>query len=351
MNDPLEDANSSIVIEVSTPQNEMVAEEISSLKDEQENSCDLAEVVKVKKWFNLKKKLDNSHNEEKLDKIEILSQDWLMNHAQQLEAYGDHHEGISRMIEEFLKMHVEQSQEVELFEIAIRKLETELNAKIEACDAQYQRAMDCSFELVSNEEEVKIDFHELMDQMSGGIADENGAKLSKNRQNAANASEHMREIWDSLEKKYGDDDAGKNKYVVGQWIKFQMVDNKPIMEQVHEYENLTADLLTEGMKMCEIFQANVLLEKFPPFWSDYRNQLKHKKKDLTLQELTSHMRTEEVNRLKDKMEALSLNSHKANLVETSSTVVKDKFKGKQKKVLKKGNGKKKNHFNKLKNQI
>ncbi|PWA60798.1 hypothetical protein CTI12_AA380090 [Artemisia annua] len=54
------------------------------------------------------------------------------------------------------------------------------------------------------------------------------------------------------------------------------------------------------MKMCEILQANVLLEKFPPLWNDYRNQLKHKKRDLSLQELISHMRTEEANRLKDK---------------------------------------------------
>ncbi|KAH0764835.1 hypothetical protein KY285_000706 [Solanum tuberosum] len=82
------------------------------------------------------------------------------------------------------------------------------------------------------------------------------------------------------------------------------------------------------MKMCEIFQANVLLEKFPPSWSDYRNQLKHKKKNLTLQELISHMRTEEANRLKDKMEELSLNSSKANLVESSGTVVKDRLTGK-----------------------
>ncbi|KAH0754452.1 hypothetical protein KY290_024722 [Solanum tuberosum] len=70
----------------------------------------------------------------------------------------------------------------------------------------------------------------------------------------------VKEIWDSLDKKYGADDAGKKKYVVRQWIKFQMVDNKSIMEQVHEYENLTADVRNEDMKMCEILQANVLLE-------------------------------------------------------------------------------------------
>ncbi|XP_075076332.1 uncharacterized protein LOC142162988 [Nicotiana tabacum] len=123
----------------------------------------------------------------------------------------------------------------------------------------------------------------------------------------------------------------KKKYVVGKWIKFQMVDDKPIMEQVHKYENLTAHSLNEGMEMCGILQANVLLEKFPPSWSDYRNQLKHKKKNLNLQELISHVRTEEANhlkgeeseRLKDKMKFLSLNSCKTNLVEYSCTFVKD----------------------------
>ena len=75
---------------------------------------------------------------------------------------------------------------------------------------------------------------------------------------------YAKEIWDSLEKKYDVDDAGKKKYVVCQWIKLKMVDNKTIIEQVHKYENLTGDVLNEDMKICEIFQANVLLEKFTP---------------------------------------------------------------------------------------
>jgi len=55
-----------------------------------------------------------------------------------------------------------------------------------------------------------------------------------------------------LEVKYGSHDVGKRKYVVGKWLQFQVVDNKPIMEQVHVYENLCAEVLNEGMKMCEI---------------------------------------------------------------------------------------------------
>ncbi|KAA0052337.1 ty1-copia retrotransposon protein [Cucumis melo var. makuwa] len=67
-----------------------------------------------------------------------------------------------------------------------------------------------------------------------------------------------------------------------------MTDDKPVVEKIYEYENLVANVLSEGMKMCEILQANVLLEKFPPSWNDYHNHLKHKKKDLKLQELIRH---------------------------------------------------------------
>ena len=63
------------------------------------------------------------------------------------------------------------------------------------------------------------------------------------------------------------------------------------------------------------------------------------------------MRTEEANYLKIKMEELYLNSSKANLVESSGTVVKDSFKGKQKKVSKQELMKKKNQFNKSKSKI
>jgi len=137
-------------------------------------------------------------------------------------------------------------------------------------------------------------------------------------------------IWTKLEAKYGSDDVGKRKSVDGKLLQFHIVDDKPIMEQVHAYGNLCAEVLNEGMKMCEILQANVLMEKFPPSWSDYRNHLKHKKKDLTLQELISHMRTEETNRLKDKMSSLSLTTSRANLVESSVPLNRDRFKGKNK---------------------
>ncbi|KAL2247164.1 UNVERIFIED_CONTAM: hypothetical protein Sindi_2568700 [Sesamum indicum] len=80
-----------------------------------------------------------------------------------------------------------------------------------------------------------------------------------------------KEIWTIVEARYRDDDTGRKKYVVGKWLQFQMVDEKPIMEQIHVYENLVTEV-----------QANILLKNFPPIWNEYRNHLKHKKRDLTL---------------------------------------------------------------------
>jgi len=117
-------------------------------------------------------------------------------------------------------------------------------------------------------------------------------------------------------------------------VGFQITDDQPTIEQVHIYENLCVDVLNENMKMCEILQVNVLIEKLPPSWSDYRNHLKHKKNYLTLQELISHMGTEKANHMKDMMESLCLNSYQANLVEFAMSTNRDRFKGKGNKNLK-----------------
>ncbi|CAI8583585.1 unnamed protein product [Vicia faba] len=81
----------------------------------------------------------------------------------------------------------------------------------------------------------------------------------------------------------------------------------------------------EGMKMCEVLQANFLIEKLLDSWSNYRNQQKHKKKDLNLLELVNHMNIELANRLKDKhVPKVSDNLVKASVVESSENV--DRFK-------------------------
>ena len=50
------------------------------------------------------------------------------------------------------------------------------------------------------------------------------------------ANKSTKSIWETLEKKYDADDVRNHKYVTSKWLQFQMVDDKPIMKQVHKYE-------------------------------------------------------------------------------------------------------------------
>ncbi|XP_060170794.1 myb-related protein 305-like [Lycium barbarum] len=59
--------------------------------------------------------LNDSQLEESLDKVEIVSQDWLMSQAQQLRVYGDHREDISRMVEEFFIASTQNESDLESY--------------------------------------------------------------------------------------------------------------------------------------------------------------------------------------------------------------------------------------------
>ncbi|XP_048489762.1 uncharacterized protein LOC125491712 [Beta vulgaris subsp. vulgaris] len=129
-------------------------------------------------------------------------------------------------------------------------------------------------------------------------------------------SKNAKEIWDGLNAKYGTDDFGTKKYACSRWLKFSMNDEKPVLDQVHEYEHLCADIVAEGMPIPDLFQANCLLEKLPASWENFVHSLKHRQKDFTLQELVSHIKIEEQNRIQIKGKSVDHSSSSANLVET-----------------------------------
>ncbi|XP_074318406.1 uncharacterized protein LOC141655214 [Silene latifolia] len=117
-----------------------------------------------------------------------------------------------------------------------------------------------------------------------------------------------KEIWDALETKYGSDDFGTKK-----WLKFEIVDGKLIMDQIHEYENLVYEILGEGMVLSEYMQANALIEKLSsPSRDEYNKHLRHKKKNMKLQELIDHIKIGDATRSHDHVRAYATNTVKAN---------------------------------------
>ncbi|XP_057794773.1 uncharacterized protein LOC131011021 [Salvia miltiorrhiza] len=127
-----------------------------------------------------------------------------------------------------------------------------------------------------------------------------------------------KELWDSLETKYKSEDAGLKKFIVGRFLDYKMVDSKTNVEQVQEIQLIMHDILAEGMVLSESFQVAAMIEKLPPLWKDFKNYLKHKRKEMGLEDLIVRLRIEEDNRLSDnKMNKTSMEA-KANLVESSN---------------------------------
>ena len=79
-------------------------------------------------------------------------------------------------------------------------------------------------------------------------------------------------------KKYTAEDVGKQKFVVGNYYKWEMVDTKDIKLQINEYHKLLEELKAEKIELPKQFVAGLLIEKLPDSWSEYKQQLKHKQK-------------------------------------------------------------------------
>ena len=96
--------------------------------------------------------------------------------------------------------------------------------------------------------------------------------------------------------KYTDEDVGKQNFVVGNYYKWEMVDNNDIKLQINEYHKLLEELRAEKIELPEQFVIGLLIEKLPDSWSDYKQQLKHKQKQLSLADLITHIIIEDTNR-------------------------------------------------------
>ncbi|KAL0377932.1 UNVERIFIED_CONTAM: hypothetical protein Sradi_3098700 [Sesamum radiatum] len=130
--------------------------------------------------------------------------------------------------------------------------------------------------------------------------------LSDTLYNVYSSAKTARALWESLEKKYKTEDAGLKKFIVGKFLEFKMVDSK------------------KGMTLSESFQVAAMIEKLPPLWKDFKNYLKHKRKEMGLEDLIVRLRIEEDNRLSEMKSGRLQIEAKANLMEQNETSHKRK---------------------------
>ncbi|XP_070028726.1 uncharacterized protein [Nicotiana sylvestris] len=100
--------------------------------------------------------------------------------------------------------------------------------------------------------------------------------------NVYSGMETSKELWTSLEKKYKTEDAELKKFVAAKFLDYKMVYSK---------------IFTEGLVINEAFQVAAMIEKFPPLWKDSKNYLKHKRTEMSLEDLIVRLRIERTTKL------------------------------------------------------
>ncbi|GKA58790.1 hypothetical protein Tco_0758103 [Tanacetum coccineum] len=111
--------------------------------------------------------------------------------------------------------------------------------------------------------------------------------------------ESFKELWDFFDAIYMVEDASSNKFLVSNFTKYKMTDSILVMEQYNELLSILGRFTQHRMNMDEAIQVSCIIYKLPPSWKDFKHILKHKKEELTLVELSSHLLIEESLRVQD----------------------------------------------------
>ncbi|KAM3250741.1 hypothetical protein P3S67_023163 [Capsicum chacoense] len=119
----------------------------------------------------------------------------------------------------------------------------------------------------------------------------------------------------ALEIKYKTEDAGTKKFFVARFLEFKMIDYKSIVSQVQKLQVIIHDLLTEGLIVNEGFQVAAIIEKLSPMWKEFKNYLKHKRKDMSVEDLIVRLRIEEDNKVAERRSNGNSAISGANIVE------------------------------------
>lgn len=127
-----------------------------------------------------------------------------------------------------------------------------------------------------------------------------------------------KEIWDSMVLKYTAENAGKKNFVIGNYYRWTMSEEKDIKDQINEYHKLIEELKAENIPLPDEFVAGILIEKLPESWNDYKNQLKHKQKQLPLADLITHIIIEDTNRKESMAAKAKALTSQANLIQNNT---------------------------------
>ena len=83
---------------------------------------------------------------------------------------------------------------------------------------------------------------------------------------------------------------------MGRFLDFKMVDSKTLVNQVQELPVILHEIHAKRMMLSKTFQVVTIIEKLFPTLKDFKNYLKHKRKEMSIEDLIIRLRIKEDNR-------------------------------------------------------
>jgi hypothetical protein len=108
-----------------------------------------------------------------------------------------------------------------------------------------------------------------------------------------------KELWDALTTKYGASDAGSDLYIMESFHDYKMADNRSIVEQAHEIQCIAKELDHLKIVLPNQFVAGCIIAKLPSTWRNFARFLKHKRQEISVENLIASLDVEEKARAKD----------------------------------------------------
>lgn len=104
-----------------------------------------------------------------------------------------------------------------------------------------------------------------------------------------------KELREFLHKKYKTKNVGNKKFIAGWLLDYKLVNSNIMINLVQELKVIIHETLSEGMILSDTFQVVAIIEKLLSIWKDFKNYLKHKWKEMSIENLIVRLCIKEEN--------------------------------------------------------
>ena len=137
-----------------------------------------------------------------------------------------------------------------------------------------------------------------------------------------------KELWEALNAKFGVADAGSELYIMESFHDFRMANNRSVVEHAHEIQCIAKELEHAKCALPDKFVAGCIIAKLPSSWRNFATTLKHKRQEISVENLIASLDIEEKARAKGTAERGGEGQSSANMVQKNFHHGKSKAKSK-----------------------